>query len=427
VLTSIVKLLKDGRFFLKFSILKIIGQFLEMLIPLGLAMVIAPDIFGVYSLGKMVIFLFASVFIYSTLGPFVIFSNQEIIKSGKINKSFSAVLILITVSFTLFFIITAVFNNSMTSFIKISGQELWYLCLAFIGISIKYFLGNIFLAENKRARNSQLDLIFGIVSLFLVFILYVAHNINIGTLFFVYFLSSLVSLVLFLRYVNFNILFPFVFDKEYFVRIFNFTKWQIFGATALYLINWGDNFILRYFVTIDEIGVYNLGYQIFKGISGIILIIHSYYLPVVSQKINDLREIRIYLFDKRPKIVMGGLIILMLLFIVSPFIFRIFYSESYQGAAVVTKILIIAAALELYNIFYVTVFAGLQKYKFIQTTTIIHVIINIFLNILLIPVFGYVGAAIASVSAYVIRNIIYETFVYFKYKDYSLFYRKNEP
>jgi len=51
--------------------------------------------------------------------------------------------------------------------------------------------------------------------------------------------------------------------------LFVLAAWAVgtfFGALSMYLINWGDNFVLRSFVSFESIGVYNLGYQIFKGL-----------------------------------------------------------------------------------------------------------------------------------------------------------------
>jgi O-antigen/teichoic acid export membrane protein len=205
--------------------------------------------------------------------------------------------------------------------------------------------------------------------------------------------------------------------------MFDYTKWQIFGAASLYLINWGDNLVLKYYVLIAEIGVYNLAYQIFKGLMGFLLIINSYFLPTISQKIGDLKALTKYLFSVRPKIVVIGLLLVAGFLVVFPTVFNVVYSKDYHEAVLVLQVLSIGIALELYNIFYATLLTASKNYKFTQMTNIVHVSLNILLNIIFVPMFGIVGAAIGTVSAYLIRNIIYETFIFSKYKKLSIFYK----
>lgn len=394
-----------------------------MFTPLLLATIIAPDLFGTYSLMKMVLFLFASIFVYSSLGPFVVFSNQEHIESGKMNKSFSAQLVIILATTVLFFVITLVFNNVITSFVNVTNSELLFLFLAYIGIVLRYFTNRLFLAQNNRSKDSQYSLAYGLISILVILGIYVSGRMNIQTLLLAYFISGVLSLAVFIRFINFSILFPFVLDKAHFRSMFDYTKWQVFGAASLYLINWGDNLVLKYYVSIAEIGVYNLAYQIFKGLMGFLLIINSYFLPTISQKIDDLKALTKYFFSVRPKIVTIGLMLVAAFFVVFPPVFKVVYSNSYSEAVTVIKILSIGIALELYNIFYATLLTASKSYKFTQITNIVHVSLNILLNLVFVPMYGIMGAAIGTVSAYLIRNVIYEIFIFAKYKKLSLFSR----
>lgn len=424
MIKTVLRQFRGGKKLMQYSVYKAFGEIFEMLVPLGLAMVVVPNLFGVYSLMKMVVFLFASIFVYSSLAPFIVFSNQEFVERGKINKSFSAQLVITAVTTVLFLVITVVFNNYIAKFTDGARSDLFFICLAYFGLVIKYITSRIFLAQNKRDKESQFSLVYGFLNIASIIVLYLLGRITIGSLFTAYFLTSVLSLAIFIRHIDFKILFPFVFDRGHFKKMFDFTKWLIFGAASLYLINWGDNFVLRYYVSISDIGVYNLGYQIFKGFMGLLLIIGSYYLPVLSQKINELRTIRTFLFSIRPKIILAGLALTAVFIIILPYLFNLVYSHSYDDAIVVIKILAIGMILELYNVFYATLFTATKNYKFTQITNVIHVTINILLNLVFVPKYGIIGAAIGTVIAYFIRNVIYEFYLYIKYRQYSLF---NKP
>ncbi len=423
MLTKLSKQLASGKVLARFSLLKASGQVFEMLIPFGLAVVIAPDIFGIYSLGKMVVFLFASLFVFSSLTPFVVFSNQEAQQTGKINNSFSVQVVLVALSAGLFLLITLLGGTYIKTFTELNSSELIFLVLAYFGITIRFFLENIFLALNQKTKNAAVDFFYGLVSVVTIVILYRFHVLSVSTLFLTYFIAALAVLAIYLRFINFSLLRPFHVERSHFKKMFNFAKWNIVGSTAVYLTNWGDNFVLRLFVSVDQIGIYNLGYQTFKGLTGLYFILNSYFLPSISKTIEDVKAVQNYVFNKRPKIFLLVLVFIVGFYLLLPTIFHAIYSASYDGAIIVLKILLIGSVLELYNVFYIPILNASRKYKFTQTTNIVQVLINLGLDFLLIPALGITGAAIATVTAYTARNLIYEIYVYRKFKDFSFISR----
>ena len=402
--------LKKGKSLLQFGFLKAIGQALVMIAPLVIAKFFTEELFGSYSLAKMVVFFFTSLLIASAQAPFIVFANQERAKSGKINKSFTAQCIFLLVSVFGFLFITMVFNRAIIAFAQISSADLVFMLLAFIGLAVKAFLSNLFMALGERIKNAITELVFGGSALVLVLVLCLTGNINLRTVFLVYFVSSVLVVILFIKTIDFGLLLPFDFDWVHFKEMFNFAKWLIFGATAIYFINWGHNLVLRPFVSMGDIGEYNLGYQIFKGIVTLTFIINSYFLPFISEHIKDGAKMRDYLFSKRPKIFLPGVVAIVLLFVIAPYIFKLFYGDAYQNSITVLRILLLGAVLILYNTFYIPILNALKKYKLSQTTNVVHAIINVILSILLIPRFGLCGAAVATVAAYFCKTVFFELY-----------------
>jgi len=78
--------------------------------------------------------------------------------------------------------------------------------------------------------------------------------------------------------------------------------------------------------------------------------------------------------------------------------------------------LLIAAVLALYNIFYEAVFNALKKYRVTQIVNVLHVLLNLVLDIVLVPIMGIKGAAVAAVVSYAVRVAIYETYFRTKIK-----------
>ena len=190
------------------------------------------------------------------------------------------------------------------------------------------------------------------------------------------------------------------------------------GLTAVYFINWGDNLVLRYFVSMEDIGVYNLGYQIFKGLIGVTFILNSYFLPFIAQNIDDKGKMKDYLYVKRPKIVIGGTLGIIIIYIMTPYVFNLIYGAVYGESVIVLRILLVGLIFNLYLVFYIPLFNSARKYKFIQTVNVIQVVLNICLDIIFVPEMGIEGAAIGTTIACFITIIFYEMYFRFRY-DFS--------
>lgn len=414
MLKLIKRELGRGRTLLQFGLVKSIGQVMGMIAPLAIAKFFSPELFGSYSLAKMIVFFFSAMLIASSQVPFIVFASQERAESGKLNKAFTVQCLFLILSFCIFAVIILLLSKYFIAFAKISRGDLYILLPVFVGLALKTFLCNLFLAIGQKIRSSLAELLFGFLNLVLIFLFYFLDMINLKTVFLVYPLSAGILILVFVRAIDFKILLPLRLEKKQFADMVDFTKWVFLGATAVYFIDWGDNLVLRYFVPVADIGIYNLGYQIFKGIVILIGILGAYFLPFISQNIDNPTKIKEYFLRKRLEILLGGIIAITIIFSLLPYVLNMIYGEIYQESAAVLRILLIAAALSLYNVFYIPVFNASKRYKFFYTANVLQVLSNVIMNVLFIPAFGILGAAIATVLAYLLRGIIIET--YFRLK-----------
>lgn len=406
--------LKEGKTLLQFGFLKAVGQALGMIAPLVVAKFFSPELFGRYSLAKMIVFFFTSLLIASAQTPIIVFASQERAETGKISKSFSVQCMFLALSMITFLLINSVFSKAIIKFTQISPTGLLFMSLAFAGIAVKTFLNILFMALGQRIKSSLAELVFGSLIFALIVVLCLIDKISLETVFLVYFASGILVVTLFIKTVDFHLLLPFDFDWKHFKDMFNSIKWIMLSATAVYFINWGDNLVLRPFVSMEDIGVYNLGYQIFKGTVMLTLIISVYFLPFVSEHIEDSTKMKNYLYNKRPKIFLVGLIAIIILFALIPYILRLIYGDTYTGSVNIIRILLIGSVLALYGVFYGPILNALKKYKFIQTAVTVQVLLNVLLNLILVPRMGLYGAAVATAFAYFCNIVTIE--VYFRVK-----------
>ena len=400
------KLLQKNSF--QFAIISILAQGFSFLIPLFVAKILAPDLFGKYSLSMMIVYLFIAFLIGSFKTPFIINSGIEKRDNNKMNKSFSVWLVSIVFSIIVFTITLLLFKTQIAKFVGFE-KGIYQLIFIFIGLIINNFFVTLFLANNEKRKSAFSSAIFSFLNITIILSFWYFNELDLIKIFQSFFISGLILIPLFFRKKYFKLIFPIEFNKEIFNEIFCFAKWQIFGLTAVYLVNWGDNIVLRSFVSFEEIGIYNFAYKIFSGIIGLILLINTYFLPIITRNIDDKKFIKNYFQKTQKKLFLRGSILIVLALIIFSLLIMLFFKE-YNKSILMIWTLGISLFFILHYTFYIPYLNAKKKYKFLQTTNIIQVIINILLGFLLVPYIGLMGVAISTIIGYIFRFVALELY-----------------
>lgn len=406
------QLIKNNRNILNFALIKIFGEGTKFLFPILIAYLLNPEIYGSFSLSLMIVFFIITLFISSSQTPFIISASKENKKDKKINKSFTVQLIFFIFSIFTIFIGFVVFKNTIILFTNLTQQEIIYLFFAYIGLSLRSLINSIFLGLNKKNISAFVDIIFGISQIILILFFYLIYNTtNINLIFSTYFISSIITIIILIPTFPIKKLTPLRLNKHILKKQWSHTKWQIFGLTAVYLINWGDNLVLKYFVSLEEIGIYNLSYQIFKGFINLTYIINSFYLPEISKNIENKQYLNNYFKNIRKNIIILGILILIITYFLIP-IFFYFYNDEFSASKNILYILLLGIIFKLWSVFYIPLFNVTKNYKYLQIMNIIQLILNIILDIILVIHWGIIGVAVATIISYIIRAIMDE--IYFQ-------------
>ncbi|MCU0598839.1 MAG: polysaccharide biosynthesis C-terminal domain-containing protein [Desulfobacterales bacterium] len=412
MLKWIIHELKEAKTLLAYGSVKIGGHISDFLVPVILATQFSPGTFGAYSLGMMIVYFFNSALILSSSKPAVVFGNEEFKERGRIHHTMASRMIILSIALAAFIILVYLFRRQAVQFTGLTESQVWLLVLVLLGYSILNFFSSMLMALNQRILESVFLLLNAGVSILYLFVIYLFFDVTIEKVLVMFFVAPVISVCLFLPKLEFKEVHPPAFDKENLIKMADFTKWMVFGGAGIYLLNWGDNIILRRFVTMEDIGVYNLGYQFFKGTLMSIAIVKLYFLPFISQHIDNEEKIFTYLTIKRGKIFLLGLLILIGLFFGMQHILGLLYSPHYRGAATVFQILTFASICSLYTGFYDPIIDSMKRYQFIQLLTLAGVVLNLSLDYLLIGRIGYIGAAVATAITYFFLALARE--IYFR-------------
>ncbi len=182
----------------------------------------------------------------------------------------------------------------------------------------------------------------------------------------------------------------------------------VFSTSALLTLSLGDRYIIKYFMDEASVGIYSLGHKVASVIN--VFVLQSFqvgYLPIAYKKIHDSDAPRY--FSK----VTTYLIFILVLFAL---VLSLFSKEVIEFFSLNSEYWIAYTVVPLVSLAFV--FKGMQyvfslPFHFVKKTSYIAYIvtftaaINILLNILLIPIYGYLMAAIVMVGSYLLMAGLY--------------------
>lgn len=379
--------------------------------------------YGVFSLALVLLNIFAVI---ATLGLQEGVARQIAYYRGKeddkkvrgiiISSIEIALIASIILSFILFFssnfISTKIFHESLLSpVIKI------------FSITLPFFvLINIFVAIARGFNDVKPKVYFQSILRNIVFITFLILIILLGLAFteviYAFLLSFAISCLLLAIYITkrtcsiAKIRRPFVVPVKKELLLFSLPL-LIFSILNM-IMTWTDTLMLGYFKTSSVVGLYNAALPLARFIPTVLTSAGFLYVPIVSglHARNLVKEVN-RTYQVLTKWVFSlTLPIFFILFLFPETVLRATFGVNYSSASTVLRILSLG--------FIFHSFLGLNgltlmvfgKTKFLVLTSSVAAVSNIILNITLIPKFSVEGAAIASLSAYCIANIINSTKLY---------------
>ncbi len=101
-----------------------------------------------------------------------------------------------------------------------------------------------------------------------------------------------------------------------------------------------------------------------------------------------------------------GVLCVIFIFIAVPPVFNFIYGDVYSGSVTILRILLVCVPFRIFDTLYLPIFNSIKKYKYIQVTNVAQVLLNILLDIVLVSLYGFIGAAVATTISYILRSLI---------------------
>ena len=380
--------------FITYAMLKVLIMVLSLITNIFIVRKLSINDFGIFSVALMFIGLVTTFGFSWSSSSILYYGSREKAKTGSINKTFWARNIIIAISLIITTISFVVFRQAINEYI---GLNVTFLILVWLYISVaEDYLSQYFLAVKKQLMSSMLSITAKIIYLIMIII----FSFDVKTLIILNIISH-ATVLLYIFGINKDDVRSFEFDKDWFKEVLNFSLWQLFGFSGLYLINFGDTAVIKYFMTTEDIGIYNVAYKLFNAIASFAYVISSYYAGSVSQYFANNEGSKIKRFFYKERLMIFGLSALahFAVMIFSKPIITVLYGDRYTQSVVLFNILMIGSIFRYSTVFYMLYYNTNKKHKLQQTINIFRAILNLVLDIILVRRFGLVGIAIATTIA----------------------------
>lgn len=378
--------------FILYSFMRVMVMVLGLLGNIFIVRKLSVNSYGVFSVAYMFIGLLTTFGFSWSSASIIYYGSKEMAKSGRITKTFWARNIIMLASVAVITLMFICFRRRINDYI---GLELAGLLLVWLFISVaEDYLSQYFLAVKKQLLSGALSITARLIYIFCV--AFMSYDVKMLVILNI---ISHSSVLFFILGINRKDIGHFSLDRKWFMEVLNFSLWQLFGFSGLYLINFGDTAVIKYFMTNEDIAVYNVAYKLFNNIADFAYVISGFYASGISEYFvrNDSKGLKSFFYRERFLILLLATIAHLLAVIFAGPIIVLLYGSDYAGAAAVFRVLMTGSWFRYAMIFYMLYFNISKKYKILQTLNLAQAILNLLLDIVLIRGFGLIGPAIATV------------------------------
>lgn len=177
------------------------------------------------------------------------------------------------------------------------------------------------------------------------------------------------------------------------------------NAISWWVSNSSDKYIITAFCGVAENGIYSVAYKIPTILTVFTSLFYSAW-QISSIEGFGTEETRFFYEDVRNKYSTVIIIIASAVIAMTKPIAGFMYQKEFQQAWLFTPVLILASGCSAIANFYGSIFSAASTTKIIFSSTVIAALINIIINIALIPFWGGMGAAIATLVSYIVLLFI---------------------
>ena len=365
------------------------------------------EIFGVYSILLLISAVSSGIFYLGATSALGRFYFDEVSESYK--KKIITTSIVITLCGAIILIILGLIFSKLVSF-KLFQTELYSfpILLILIGTALTFLLNimTLILRYENKARIFFLVSIFGVmINFFITYFLLSRFNFGLlapicGLIF-----SNAICFI-YLIFSKFTYLTN-ALEASHFKLILSFGLQASIAGLFYYILDWVDRIIIKDLLDLSQVGIYSLGYRLGSIMN--ILLIMPFSLVWAPMRVEYAKNEDHSSFSTKIisyYTIIGVLILVIAVLFGTEIIQSIFTNKSYHSATKIIPIIMFSMFFYGYqNIIDFGIYINKKIYYYI-IILIIGIFINVTLNYLFIPIFGFIGAAFVTLITYMLTSTL---------------------
>ena len=176
------------------------------------------------------------------------------------------------------------------------------------------------------------------------------------------------------------------------------------NSISWWIANASDRYMLAYLAGVAATGIYSVAYKIPTIITVLSSIfMNAWRLSAVEEFGTD--KSKHFFEDVFSKLTVLLVLAASFLMIINKPLAALLFSKDFYQAWQYVPLLLMASVIHTYCDFFGTIFTSAYKTKHLVTSTALGAVSNIILNLILIPIYGVAGAAIATLIGYLLTWI----------------------
>ena len=345
---------------------------------------------------------------------FIRFAAQEFASNQTVSGTLWTRLAIIFPVATLAVVVAVIARDPLAAYLDVPPVGLWLVVLHFAAASALSMIGAVFQATGQMARYGVCLLLDKVLMLLCLVALPAPWTSDPIVVLACYAASALSVTVWGVSAMGWTALRPVLPTRSAYRHLALFSVPALLTSwTGLLGASWFDLVILRWYVPMSGIGVYSLATQLTGVVQQITIIFSTLVLPPLSVMVAEKQDARIRLLMERllPYWLLGTSILFSLVLFAVRVGVPLVFGESFGAAAPIVALLMIAtSALALFNSCAPLVAARGSMWV-LSGIYFASAAANVVLDLILIPSFGVVGSALATVIAYSTSAVLVLTYV----------------
>ncbi len=323
-------------------------------------------------------------------------------KLVKSSFGFSAIINFVILTLTIIIIQFPIIKNLGYNYLLII-----VLATSFVG----YFKNqgvSILRLQRKATTFLKLNVSHALLYSILVILFVVVFRQGIASVFYGQLIAGIFLFVIFFFFMGNSEYLSFSYDKELTKKMLTFSIPLIPVNLAMWVLNSSDNFFIKYFYTMSDVGTYAFSYKIVMLVQVLLVIpINQAWIPFIFSRLKETDFIKKKINQTLQLFFAAGLILVVFLSLFTKDILSLFAKEGYLEG---TKIIFVAGLSYIMYGGCTLMSVGYhiaEKTKLLPKYFVCGAITNIILNYFFIKWFGLVGAAIATFLSFFLIFLLY--------------------